>query len=365
MKIRGNTLLKKIDRYIGVPLVYTLGKLHPKRALPNEITSVGFLLTPAIGDTIVLQALLLDIKKQHPQIKILLFCPKAVLDTARLLQCGDDIIEIHITDVFGAAMTLRKYNLDVLIDPGQWTRLSSLICALSGAKHIRGFDTPGQGKHYRFDSTVTHRNDVHEVVNFKRLYWGTVNDAGSLPKIILPKPVKAYKNRAIIHMKPGGAKPFLKEWPLEYWNTVVAYLLSRGMEIYFTGSLDDYPAIDSFINTFFAGKLVNVAGTMSIPDTAGLLKSASLVISVNTGIMHLASALECNLIALHGPTSHKRWGPLNKNSLSLQSTYHEAPCLNLGFEYNCKDRTGECMKALPPASVIKAIERFIPPETKE
>ena len=75
--------------------------------------------------------------------------------------------------------------------------------------------------------------------------------------------------------------------------------------------------------------------------------------------MHLASALGVNLIALHGPTNSARWGSLNQNSISINSNYFSAPCLNLGFEYNCKDRTRECMKAIPVSEVIKAIDHFI------
>jgi hypothetical protein len=37
----------------------------------------------------------------------------------------------------------------------------------------------------------------------------------------------------------------------------------------------------------------------------------------------------------------------------------EAPCLNLGFEYNCKDNNGKCMKAILPDVVIKSIESFL------
>ncbi|MBI2419425.1 MAG: glycosyltransferase family 9 protein [Ignavibacteriales bacterium] len=360
MKIRGNSFLKSIDRYIGIPLLFMAAKFRRKKVMPASIKSIAVLLTPAIGDTILLQALLRDIRKCNPEVKITLFCPKAVIETARLMQFSDEIIEIHITRVLKTISVLRKHTFDLLIDAGQWTRLSAFICCFADAGHIRGFETAGQYRHYAFDSTVVHRNDVHEVTNLKRLNWLPVSGAGSLPQITLPKLVKAYPNRIVIHMKPGGAKPHLKEWPIESWNAVVAYLLSREMDIYFTGSFSDYPAIDKFIATFFAGKLVNVAGTLSIADTASLLKSASLVISVNTGIMHLASALGCNLVVLHGPTNYKRWGPLNSNALSLQSPYHQAPCLNLGFEYNCKDRTGECMKAISTASVIKAIEKLIP-----
>lgn len=330
--------------------------------MPANVKSVAFLLTPAIGDTIVLQALLREIRSVNPKTKIALFAPKAVIETARLMQFSDEVFEINITDIFKAVKTLHEHTFDLLIDAGQWTRLSALIAFFSGASHTRGFQTEGQFRHYVFDSTVMHQNDVHEVVNFKNLLWLPAAAENFLPQITLAKNIDVILNRVVIHMKPGGAKPFLKEWPLASWNEVVSYLLEHGFEVYFTGSAADRSSIENFISEFSNDKLTNSAGKLSIPETAELLKSASLVISVNTGIMHLASALNSNLIALHGPTNYKRWGPLNTNSISIKSPFHQAPCLNLGFEYACNDRTGECMKAISPDSVIQAIEKLLPPK---
>lgn len=356
MKIRGNSLLKKIDRYAGIPIVFTLSLLRRKRKMPETINTLALLLTPAIGDTIVLQALLREIKNYNPSVKITLFCPKAVAETARLMQHSDEIIEINITNVFTAIKTLRKKKYDLLIDPGQWTRLSALICYFAKASHVRGFNTEGQFKHFAFDSSVIHNSGVHEVVNFKNLYWGSLPDSGLMPKIDLPQQTEVKKGRAVFHMKPGGANPHLKEWPAEYWKEIAAVLLNRNYEIYFTGSKADRPAIEEFIASVGSNRLINIAGELNITRTAEVLKSSSLVISVNTGIMHLASALGCPLIALNGPTNSKRWGPLNSNAVSIQSPYHQAPCLNLGFEYACSDRTGECMKAILPKMVVEAIE---------
>ncbi len=359
MKIRGNSLLKKIDRYAGIPLVFMASLLKRKKSIPAVVNNVALLLTPAIGDTIVLQVLLREIKKENPNTKITLLCPKAVIETARLLHYADEIIEINITNIFEAVKTLRRYKFDILIDPGQWTRLSSLICFFAKASHLRGFNTAGQHKHLLFDSFTVHNSNVHESENFINLFWKQVSLSDTAPHIVLPEQVTAYDNRVIIHMKPGGANPHLKEWPLSYWSEIVTLLLNRGYEIYFTGSSTDHRAIEEFISSFSGKKPINIAGKLSITETAKILKSSKLVISVNTGIMHLAAALECNLIALHGPTNHKRWGPLNKNAISIQSPYHQSPCLNLGFEYACSDRTGECMKAISPSMVSSAIEEFL------
>ena len=68
-------------------------------------------------------------------------------------------------------------------------------------------------------------------------------------------------------------------------------------------------------SAFLAGELGNggvqvtdLAGTCSLAQTAALIQRADAVVSVNTGIMHMAAALGTPVVGLDGPTSSLRWG---------------------------------------------------------
>ncbi|HZW40387.1 MAG TPA: glycosyltransferase family 9 protein [Ignavibacteriaceae bacterium] len=355
MNERGSFKNKIIDKYIGIPALLFLSLFKKRKSLPENIQSAAIIITPAIGDTLLLQPLLRSLKKQR--IKVTLFAPKSTISTAELTDYYDEIKEISYFSPYSTIKEIRKEKFDIFIDAGQWTRLSSILTYFSKSKYKIGFKTKGQAKHFIFDKQVEHSNKIHEVYNLFNLNVKTDEEI-IFPKITLDN-IKTEKNKIVLHLKPGGYLSYLKELPGEYAEKVIRYLLSRGYSIYLTGSKDDYIDLSKIAGKFDREKIFNVAGKLNIKETAELIASSFLVVSVNTGIMHLASALQVNLIAIHGPTNSLRWGPLNKNSIIINSTYASAPCLNLGFEYNCKDRTGECMKTIRPEIIINAINKFI------
>jgi len=160
-------------------------------------------------------------------------------------------------------------------------------------------------------------------------------------------------------MFPGGYRAYLKEWPDTNWIEIIDQLTACHYEVFLTGAKIDREKAEQIKAQVANKDSVNiVAGEFDLKQTAELLKSSILVISVNTGIMHLASALGCNLIALHGPTSVKRWGPLGANAISLQSSLQCSPCLNLGFEYQCQKNS--CMKSITITALMDAIEKIVP-----
>jgi heptosyltransferase I len=358
MKIRGQRKLKLIDYYIGIPLVYLLGSLRKRKDIPKEIKKVGVLLPPTIGDTILLSAPLKDLSEKNNGIEITTFVPEENKEVAELIDISNEVVPLNIFRFFESVKRIRKFSFDLFIDTSQWARINSLLTYFSNSRSKIGFDTKYQYRKIIYDSTVTHSNKVHEIYNFRKLISLAGIRSNNLPEIKIH--INGDPKKISIHLKPGGYLSYLKEWPENRWVEIVKYLLVKGYNIFFTGSKKDFDSIEYFIKGIpNKTNLFNVAGEFSLYETAVHLKSSKLVISVNTGIMHLASAVGANLIALHGPTNPVRWGPINKNSITIQSTYPYAPCLNLGFEYNCKDKTGECMKTIQVHEVIKAIEVFL------
>jgi ADP-heptose:LPS heptosyltransferase len=77
-----------------------------------------------------------------------------------------------------------------------------------------------------------------------------------------------------------------------------------------------------------------------------------MVVSGNTGVMHMAAALRKKQIAIHGPTNPIIWGPLNPHSKIVMSPCPNCPCLKLGFEYHTKDQS--CMRKIDVEQVKNA-----------
>jgi len=359
MNVRGKKTFKLLDKYLGVPILFMLNLFSKKKQLPKNIEKIGILTVPAIGDIILLNGFLRDIKKFNRDVKIILFVTDEVREIAEIMGSYDEIENIELFNPLRAIKTLRSHPVDVFIDTAQWTRLNAIFTFFSKSKYKIGFKTKGQCKHFIYDFAAEHSNLTHELYNYKKLSFSKEIKAESLPKIEFNHETQIKKDQVVIHIMSGGYLSELKRWPDKNWRRIIDYLLGSQYDIYFTGSASDHKHLEALLTNYKDNiRLHNVAGKYSLRETAILLMGSLLVISVDTGIMHLASALGCNLISLHGPTAPTRWGPLNSNSKAIQSDYPEAPCLYLGFEYNCKDRTGECMKRITSETVISEIQEF-------
>jgi ADP-heptose:LPS heptosyltransferase len=96
----------------------------------------------------------------------------------------------------------------------------------------------------------------------------------------------------------------------------------------------------------------SVAGRYRLDEVIDLIGSAKCVVSVNTGLMHLAAAVGVPTVGLNGPTSAKRWGPIGPNVVCINSDLPGCGYLNLGFEYD--GRRTDCMRGISVDRVVSA-----------
>lgn len=359
-KERGNSALRLLDKMAGIPLVYLFGLVKPGRPAIETPTvkRIAFLMTAAIGDTILLSAAIKDVRRAYPAAQMTLFSGTSNREAAILCSGVDRVVELPVTNPFRAAKIVRSSgHFDLWFDFGAWARLNALISACARASIKTGFRTARQYRHYVYDRTVSHSSLVHELQNYRDL----IRSAGIAPSNDLPfisLNATESPDAITIHMFPGGTQASFKEWPRDFWKELVERLLRRGYRIFLTGSQADRVRALRFVAELDTREGIEVmAGSLNLQSVAVLLKSSRLVISVNTGIMHLAAALRCNLVALHGPTSVRRWGPLNSNSIALSSHSDCAPCLNLGFEYACKH--SKCLDTITVDEVDAAARTFL------
>ena len=363
---RGSELLKFFDRYLGIPLIFTLGYFRKPKNRYKSLEKIALLKTAAIGDTVLLSAVIRDIKERLPNAQVTLFTCSSNYEIAKIMAeifSNVSVVKLPIKNLFKAIFILKQYKFDVWLDFGPWPRINALFSYFSNAKFKIGFKTKGQYRHYIYDATVEHSEDIHEVFNYKNILKQIDINGDKLPQIKVGVNVKKEKNLIVFHMFPGGFKSYLKEWPDSYWVQLIDYLTSKGYFITLTGGKGDRERALQVYNACKRKELIDVAaGILSLKDVILLLSKSYLVVSVNTGIMHLAAALNCNLVALHGPTSSKRWGPLNSNSIAIQSPLECSPCLNLGFEYRCNEN--KCMKMISLEMVLEAINCYFGTEDK-
>jgi ADP-heptose:LPS heptosyltransferase len=164
---------------------------------------------------------------------------------------------------------------------------------------------------------------------------------------------KAQGRRVLIHAGCGG-KGWQREWPEERWGALAKGLAGQGFEVFLSGAGAREAAMNRRIVDFSGGAARILPLGAKLADLVEALLGSRLLLSGNTGVMHLAAGLGVPLLALHGPTDPVKWGPqaLAGRAEVLRANLGCSPCLALGFEYGCKERP--CMEAIPLAWVQRA-----------
>lgn len=174
------------------------------------------------------------------------------------------------------------------------------------------------------------------------------------------------KNRAQVDELLAGYRIGLKQrlvainpmatWPTKLWEpdrfTAVAdRLLDQGLAVVFTGSQADRPVIDEIL-AGMRRKAINLAGQTSLKNLAALYEKAVLVISTDTGPMHIAATVGTPVLALFGPTAPWRTGPFGDKHRVLRLDLPCSPCL----QKQCETR--QCMKEISVEQVMEAAEEM-------
>ena len=116
----------------------------------------------------------------------------------------------------------------------------------------------------------------------------------------------------IFHLFASGSHKEKKEWPESSWIELANRLIAENYKIILTGGKQDSEMANALvekINGIEGIDCISLSGKLSLEETAALIKEVGTIVTVNTGIMHLAATIDANIIALHGPTSPLRWGP--------------------------------------------------------
>ncbi len=354
---------------MGVPLVFFLSLLIKRLRAFGPVSSprrVALWVPAAIGDAVLAHPIAVDLAGQFQNSKIVLFLGVTNKVVAPLIAESWAVVpelagrlEIHTLEAKKPLEALWKIlNLepvDLWLDFGQWPRMPAILTAM--AKLFRkahwtvGFATEGQCRHFAYDSLYLHRSDQHELENFRGLAGALGIKSKSFPSITTdvpnPSPVSPY---VVVHMFAGGSKPHLKEPEHTQCVQWIDWLL-EDRHVFLTGSSENQlKALFIQKRTKHPERVHVVAGSLSLAQTASLIRGSQFTVSVNTGILHLAAAVGARVLGLHGPTSIRRWGPVgplgyaDPRIRSLKSPLPCSPCLNLGFDYGCP--VNRCMQAV-------------------
>lgn len=163
---------------------------------------------------------------------------------------------------------------------------------------------------------------------------------------------KARQKRLILC--PGAEFGPAKQWPPQYYAQLANKMLETGWQVLVLGSKADEATageIAAAINSESRPQFFNFAGQTQLEDAIDLLATADCVVSNDSGLMHIAAALQRPLIALYGPTSPAFTPPLADNAHILQIDVDCGPC----FQRICPEGHHKCMNDLAVTRVFNQV----------
>ncbi|MEW6109368.1 MAG: lipopolysaccharide heptosyltransferase I [Nitrospirota bacterium] len=237
--------------------------------------------------------------------------------------------------------TLKKENYDLVVDLQGLLR-SGIITMATGAPFRVGFEEAREGSRVFYNRKVKGGKDIHAVDRYMKIadYLGCNTE-----KIIFPFPLMKNDLLQIKEIKRNlkeyivivpGARWETKKWPADKFGELAGRLSVKSVVI---GSKADAGLAEKVMEAS-AGKAVSMAGNTNIRELMEIMRDARLVISNDSGPMHIAAGFNIPVVAIFGPTSPLRTGPYGDGHIIIKSDAECSPC----FKKRCRDM--KCMKEI-------------------
>ncbi|HOO55362.1 MAG TPA: glycosyltransferase family 9 protein [bacterium] len=156
----------------------------------------------------------------------------------------------------------------------------------------------------------------------------------------------------LIAVYPGAGSPY-KLYPVEKYRAVVEALINRGdYEFVMVGSVED-AAVCGELAGAFPAKARSIAGELDILELGGLLKQSRLLISNDSGPMHLGVAVGTPTLGVFGPTNANRYGPRGKKH---RIVWHREPCNPCKFPECGRE---SCIGDIDPVQIVEAAQEML------
>jgi heptosyltransferase-2 len=181
-------------------------------------------------------------------------------------------------------------------------------------------------------------------------------EATAHPENLLKK-FSLQAERGIVVLCPGAEFGPSKQWPVAHYAEIAAKLISRGQQIVIMGSRKDAnisAEICASLATNEKTWCTDLAGKTSLEEAIDLMSCAELVISNDSGLMHVAAALERPLVVIYGSTSPAFTPPLAEKVQIVTLELDCSPC----FKRDCPLGHFNCMNNLAPEVVFQALEKL-------
>ena len=367
-----------------------------------------------LGSLLVCAGVFRALRLSQPQAHLIVVALEGTAAAARLIPEVDEVLAISAQgawslgrDAIRVLRELRRRRVDVIVDIEYFSKLSTVFCALSQGRYHLGFRLPAHWRQRLIDGGIAFREDIHFRECVARLLQPLGVDYRQLPQGI-QVPADAVAQAALLLEASGTsavtrwavvnphatALCVQRRWPLERFAAVADALLQAHPELQIAvpGTAEEYNRavqLRKLIPAARRERICLLAGRTDLATLAAMLQRSCLVLTGDTGVMHLAAAVRAPLVALFGPESPVRYGPVcaggeaewnigkmefrvKENAVveQLRVLTGDVPCGPCLSYMNhkrapCEVEPAACMLAIPVEDVRRACEALLSTGTSQ
>lgn len=340
-----------------------------------------------LGDVVLSLPAVRALKRAYPDARVDFL---ALRNTAPVLQDDPDVDDVVVFDphawrrpsnllrretwVEALRMFRRlrgaRYDLAVSVSGD----IGSILTRLSGARRRVGYAE--EAYHGLMTDTVPggryreHKHEVRYVQALAEAAGGIVapgdellqlhvnSDAEIAMSVLIRSAREELGPRGpLVAIHAGARNGQAKRWPPAHIATLADRLV-RELDalVVLTGAPNESPLARAVLRRAQM-PLLNLVGATSIPELVAVLAASDVLVTGDSGPMHIACAVRTPVVALHGPTDPGISGPTAPDAIIVRQTLWCSPCYDASETAECPFGNPVCMKSIPPDVVYRAVKR--------
>lgn len=384
--------MKAVDHHAGRALCAALGLVRRARpkALPPAgdpgVKRIALVKFWGMGSIVLLTPAIALLREKYPQATLTFVTQAANRDVIGLLAGVDELLTLDVghgparflASLAGLVRDVRARRFDLWIDAEFLTRFSALLTGVSGARTAVGYHVPEvfRGRFHHVQAPFNAH--WHMIDNFCQLASGDLEPVSfhrPLEQLVARPEATASLGAKLAAAGLAAGEPYLVlnpnagELALERrWSVERFARLADDLAAVFPGKLVTVgaPAEQPYVRRMLEGvrareRMIDLAGQTSLPELVALFAEARLLVSNDTGPLHLAAAVGTPTVAIFGPETPVLFGPRGPQHRIIYRGLACSPCLSVhnGRSVTCPYLKTHCVDDVSGAEVFQAARAML------
>jgi ADP-heptose:LPS heptosyltransferase len=374
--------LQRADQRLGAAACVLLQPWRLARKLfarPRPVRRVLVIKFWGLGSLQMLTPAIASLRARRPGAELVLLTLAPNRSSAEAFGVFDRVITVDVADaswlgVFARIArllrTLRRERFDEVFDFEFFTRFSALVSLATGAPRTHGFAAPRVWRGGFHTDVAPFNRYWHVARNFRVLAGGEdgrnvtaadlsphrydARDVERVDALLVERGIARADALAVLNPNAGELS-LERRWPRENF-AVLADRLAReeGLAVVFVGSAAEREYTALAREPAASPRVLDLAGELSTAELVALLARAAIVVTNDSGPMHLAAAIGAPTLGLFGPETPVMYGPLGLRARALYRPPPCSPCINVH-----QNKLSSCVFGHPQCLVAISVDEVL------